>query len=60
MKGIHNYHPRHLLQALDFVMSNRDLFPFKEIVDSRFGLAEPDEALHKAANHSVMRAAIVP
>ena len=23
LKGIHNYHPRHLVQALDFVMANR-------------------------------------
>ena len=34
MRGIHNYHPRHLIQALDFVMANRKRFPFKEIVDS--------------------------
>src|SRR3546814_10599860 len=33
LKGIHNYHPRHLIQALDFVMTNRDRFPFKTIVD---------------------------
>ncbi|MGH9809073.1 MAG: zinc-binding dehydrogenase, partial [Terriglobia bacterium] len=26
MRGIHNYHPRHLIQALDFVMSNRNRF----------------------------------
>ncbi len=60
LKGIHNYHPRHLIQALDFVMANRDRFPFKEIVDSRFGLDELGEAFAKAANHSVLRAAIVP
>ena len=24
MRGIHNYHPRHLIQALDFVMANRN------------------------------------
>ena len=33
MRGIHNYHPRHLIQALDFVMANRERFPFKDIVD---------------------------
>lgn len=60
LKGIHNYHPRHLIQALDFVMANRDRFPFKEIVDSRFGLDELSEAFAKAANRSVLRAAIVP
>ena len=60
LKGIHNYHPRHLVQALDFVMANRDRYPFAEIVDSRFGLDQLDEAFEKAANHRVLRAAIVP
>jgi alcohol dehydrogenase len=60
LKGIHNYHPRHLIQALDFVMANRERFPFKDIVDSRFGLDQLGEAFAKAANHSVLRAAIVP
>ena len=60
LKGIHNYHPRHLVQALDFVMANRDRFPFKEIVDSRFALHQLSEAFEQASNHSVMRAAIVP
>ena len=60
LKGIHNYHPRHLVQALDFVMANRDRFPFREIVDSRFSLDQLDEAFAKAANHLVLRAAIVP
>ena len=60
LRGIHNYHPKHLIQALDFVMTNRARFPFKEIVDSRFSLDELDEAFEKAANHLVLRAAIVP
>ncbi len=60
LKGIHNYHPRHLVQALDFVMANRGRFPFAEIVDSRFGLDQLGEAFEKAANHRVLRAAVVP
>lgn len=60
LRGIHNYHPRHLIQALDFVMANRDRFPFREIVDSRFSLDELDDAFAKAANHLVLRAAVVP
>lgn len=60
LKGIHNYHPRHLIQALDFVMANRDRFPFKSIVDSKFGLDQLDEAFKKASERSVLRAAIVP
>jgi len=60
LRGVHNYHPRHLVQALDFVMANRDRFPFKEIVDSKFTLDELDEAFSRAANNRVLRAAIVP
>jgi alcohol dehydrogenase len=60
MRGIHNYHPRHLIQALDFVMANRDRFPFKDIVDAKFGLTELDVAFKKAAERTVLRAAIVP
>ena len=60
LKGIHNYHPRHLVQALDFVMANRDRFPFADIVDSKFSLEEIGEAFAKADDRSVLRAAIVP
>ena len=41
-------------------MANRDRFPFKTIVDSRFGLDQLGEAFEKAASRSVLRAAIVP
>jgi putative phosphonate catabolism associated alcohol dehydrogenase len=60
LKGVHNYHPRHLIQALDFVMANRSRFPFADIVDSKFSLDELDEAFAKADERSVLRAAIVP
>ena len=60
MRGIHNYHPRHLIQALDFVMVSRERFPFKEIVDSRFPLKDLNAAFKKASERTVLRAAIVP
>lgn len=60
LKGIHNYHPRHLIQALDFVVANRDRFPFKKIVDSKFKLDNLNEAFNKASERSVLRAAVVP
>ena len=60
LRGIHNYHPRHLIQALDFVMANRQRFPFKEIVDSKFTLRDLDAAFKKASERTVLRAAIVP
>ena len=60
VRGIHNYHPRHLIRALDFVMANRERFPFKDIVDAKFALKDLDAAFKKASERSVLRAAIVP
>jgi putative phosphonate catabolism associated alcohol dehydrogenase len=60
MRGIHNYHPRHLIQAMDFVVANRSRFPFKEIVDAKFALKDLDAAFKKAAERTVLRAAVVP
>ena len=60
LRGVHNYHPRHLIQALDFVVANRGRFPFKEIVDATFRLDELDEAFRQAAQRTVLRAAVVP
>jgi hypothetical protein len=60
LRGIHNYHPRHLVQALDFVVANRERFPFREIVDSKFALKDLDLAFRKASERTVLRAAIVP
>ena len=60
LRGIHNYHPRHLVQALSFVVANRGRFPFADIVDARFSLMELGEAFRKATERSVLRAAIIP
>ena len=60
LKGVHNYHPRHLIQALDFVVGNRERFPFAELVDSTFPLDRIDEAFARTADRSALRAAIVP
>jgi putative phosphonate catabolism associated alcohol dehydrogenase len=60
IKGVYNYHPRNLVQALDFVIANRSRFPFAEIVDSKFSLDQLDKAFSKAEERSVLRAAIVP
>ncbi|MEM7223599.1 MAG: zinc-binding dehydrogenase [Pseudomonadota bacterium] len=60
LRGVHNYHPRHLVQALDFVMANRERYPFGEIVDSQFSLDDVDKAFEHAAARAVLRAAVVP
>ena len=60
LRGVHNYHPRHLVEALDFVMANRNRFPFADIVDAVFSLDQLDDAFRKASEREVLRAAIVP
>jgi len=59
IKGVHNYHPRHLVQALDFVMSHRHQYPFADLVDGIFPLELINEAFSQAAAHQVLRAAII-
>ena len=60
LRGVHNYHPRHLVQALDFVHANRTRFPFGELVDGKYALADVGTAMRDAAERRVLRAAIVP
>ncbi|GBE44459.1 D-arabitol-phosphate dehydrogenase [bacterium BMS3Bbin10] len=60
LRGIHNYHPRHLIQALDFVVANRERFPFRDIVDSTFRLDDLNEAFRRASERTVLRAAVIP
>lgn len=60
LRGVHNYHPRHLVQALDFVTVNRHRFPFGDLVDGVYGLDQVGRAMQDAAARKVLRAAIVP
>ncbi|MSP95841.1 MAG: hypothetical protein EXR29_01175 [Betaproteobacteria bacterium] len=60
LSGVHNYHPRHLIQALDFVHTNRKRFPFHELVDGKYKLEDVGRAMQDAADRKVLRAAIVP
>lgn len=60
LRGVHNYHPRHLAQALDFVVAHRRHYPFHALVDARYPLERVDAAMDDAAGRRVLRAAIVP
>lgn len=60
VRGVHNYHPRNLIEALDFVVANRARFPFHELVDGRYPLDRVGAAMADAAAQRVLRAAIVP
>lgn len=60
LRGVHNYHPRNLVEALDFVAANRCRFPFHELVDGKYPLDRVGEAMADAAARRVLRAAIIP
>jgi putative phosphonate catabolism associated alcohol dehydrogenase len=60
LRGVHNYHPRNLIEALDFVVANRKRFPFHDLVDGKYPLDRVNDAMADAAARRVLRAAIVP
>jgi len=60
VRGVHNYHPRNLIEALDVVVANRTRFPFHELVDGRYPLERVGDAMNDAAERRVLRAAILP
>jgi alcohol dehydrogenase len=60
VRGIHNYHPRNLIEALEFVVANRQRFPFGELVDGQYPLDRVGDAMADAAERRVLRAAILP
>lgn len=60
LRGVHNYHPRNLIEALDFVHANRRRFPFHELVDGKYRLDEVGQAMKDAEERRVLRAAIIP
>jgi alcohol dehydrogenase len=60
LRGVHNYHPRHLIEALDFVHANRARYPFHALVDGKYPLEQVGQAMRDAEDRKVLRAAIVP
>lgn len=60
VRGVHNYAPRHLIAALDFVRAQRLRLPLAELVDARFPLEATDAALIAAAERRALRPAVVP
>ena len=60
IKGIHNYHGRHLIEAMRFVTEARGRYPFRELVTARFPLSEINTAFTAAQDRSNIRVAVVP
>ncbi len=58
LKGIHNYHPRHLGQALQFLQQHAARYPYAELVGAAFPLERINEAVQAAASGAFVRVAI--
>jgi threonine dehydrogenase-like Zn-dependent dehydrogenase len=50
--------PRHWLQAIDFLASRADRFPFEDMISARYRLEQINEAMEAMANFEVVKAAI--
>jgi len=60
IRGVHNFAPRHLVQALDFVYRTRSRFPHAELVTHKLSLPETEKALELCRDRVALRAAVVP
>ena len=50
--------PRHWLQAIDFLASRKNRFPFDEMISKSYTLDQINEAMQAMASYSVVKAAI--
>jgi Zn-dependent alcohol dehydrogenase len=50
--------PRHWLQAIDFLASRRDRFPFEAMITARYDLEHVNDALQAMASYQVVKAVI--
>jgi L-iditol 2-dehydrogenase len=50
--------PRHWLQAIDFLASRKDRFPFEEMISASYRLEEVNEAMAAMASFSVVKPVI--
>ncbi|MCB9881803.1 MAG: zinc-binding dehydrogenase [Planctomycetes bacterium] len=60
VRGVHNYHPRDLGQALRFLEKNHARFPFAELVSTPFALDAVDDAFEEARTGAFLRVAVQP
>ena len=52
--------PWYLQEALEFLSEHGDDYPFGELVDAEYPLAEMQDAIRDSANRAVTRAALIP
>ena len=60
IRGVHNYAPRDLVSAVDFLAANRATYPFDSLIADNFSLDSADEAFEFALTRRPYRVAVVP
>jgi threonine dehydrogenase-like Zn-dependent dehydrogenase len=60
LRGFHNYAPRHLDAAIEFLRQEHKTFPWAELVSPPWPLARLDEAFAEAAGRRWHRVAVAP
>ncbi len=60
IRGVHNYAPEDLHQALEFLVGQRDREAFKQMVSATFPLEKSDAAFQHALLNPGMRVAVEP
>jgi putative phosphonate catabolism associated alcohol dehydrogenase len=60
LRGIHNYAPRHLLRAVQFLTAQQDRFPFVKLVAEWRSLTDVDEGFQNARDPHKIRVGVRP
>lgn len=59
LKGVHNYAPRHLLQAIQFLEATQEQYPWEEMVSTWLPLAEAATAFELARDGNAVRIGVL-
>ncbi len=60
IRGVHNYHPRDLGTALDFLAGPGRGFPFATLIAGEYSLEQAEQAFAQAQAHPGLRIAVIP
>ncbi len=60
LRGVHNYQPRHLWAALDFLAGAGQKYPIESLVAETFPLNRAEDAFAAARIHRGRRVAVIP
>lgn len=60
VRGVHNYQPHHLEQAISFLLETKDHLPFHKLVSPPLPLSSLEEAFEKTRRREWLRVSVKP